>query len=572
MNVESGNSIENTAHITCVRLVEAIVSYGAKYAVCCPGTRNAPLLMALARCEQLKKVVVTDERSAGYVALGLAQQSLQLVAVVCTSGTALSNLAPAAAEAYYSHIPLVIISADRPKEWIDQNDSQTMHQAEVLSNAVKWHYSLPSIPASDEQSWWVNRMINDAMANVTSAPIAPIHINVHVGEPVNQTATAPSGYTDIISTPIHHTLSAEIASALNEEITTARRVMVICGFMPPDRHLAKSLSTFAKRSNAVVLCEQIANITGEGIINQAATVISEMNKEERETLAPDLLIYIGGAIVSRKTKEFFRRFGVGKQWRIGNDRCIIDSFKHCNRIVDLNPESFFEAINSCEQNINADGSNYASLWQSLRKRALLSHQRYVANARWSTLSAMDIISNHIPEGTILHLSNGLSIRLAQLFAMPQVSQWWSNRGVSGIDGCTSTALGASIAAEGKDVLLITGDMSFSYDINGLSSQYNSRHLKVIVTCNAGGGIFRFIKSTSSLPELERYFEVKRNAPVAQLAQAFGFDFFQADSKESLAKQIDAFFSDKNPAILAICTDSETDAEILRKYYSRSRKI
>lgn len=571
MNVKSISPIENTAHVTCMRLVDAMVAYGAKYAVCCPGTRNAPLLMAIARCRNLEKVVITDERSAGYVALGLAQQSRQMVAVVCTSGTALSNLAPAAAEAFYSHLPLVIISADRPKEWIDQNDSQTMHQAEVLADAVKWRCTLPSMPSSDEESWWVNRMINEAIINVTSAPVAPIHINVHIGEPINQTATIPSGYTKVISTPIRHTLAPETAVSLNTEICSAHRVMVVCGFMSPDQHLTKALSTFAKRDNAVVLCEQIANMPSDDIMTQAATVISEMGKEEREMLAPDLLIYVGGALVSRMTKEFFRKFAIREQWRVGNDRCIIDSFKHCNRIVDLSPVDFFEAINNCAPTSNSTNSDYAYLWQGLRKRALSSHQRYMENAQWSTLSAMNIVSNHIPQGTILHLSNGLSIRLAQLFAMPQISQWWSNRGVSGIDGCTSTALGASIAANGGDVLLITGDMSFSYDINGISSQYNSRHLKVIVTCNGGGGIFRFIKSTSSLPELDRYFEVKRDAPVAQLAKAFGYDFFQADSQESLLNQIDSFFNDSNPAILAISTDSDIDADTLRKYYSRSRK-
>ena len=165
MNETEHNQSENTIHKTCRRLVELLVHHGAEYAVCCPGSRNAPLLMALARCKQLRKVVITDERSAGFAAIGIAQQTQRLVAVVCTSGSALLNLAPAAAEAYYAHLPLMIVSADRPKEWIDQNDSQTMRQPEALASVTKWRCSLPSLPASDTESWWVNRMLNDAFAH-----------------------------------------------------------------------------------------------------------------------------------------------------------------------------------------------------------------------------------------------------------------------------------------------------------------------------------------------------------------------------------------------------------------------
>ncbi len=570
MNETEHNQSENTIHKTCRRLVELLVHHGAEYAVCCPGSRNAPLLMALARCKQLRKVVITDERSAGFAAIGLAQQTQRLVAVVCTSGSALLNLAPAAAEAYYAHLPLMIVSADRPKEWIDQNDSQTMRQPEALASVTKWRRSLPSLPASDAESWWVNRMLNEAFAHALQKPFAPIHINIHIGEPICDTDNEPSGLHVIEHTTAMPRLGDGERAVLAKQIACERKVMIVAGFMPENDTLAQSLIALAKRSNVVVLSEQLANVKGLGIITQTDVVLSEMLESERDDYAPDLLIYAGGAIVSKNLKMFLRKHAQCQQWRVGVDRCIIDTMQHCTRTIGVDAADFFKDILSQPVD-NAIESEYSHMWHSLAQRAAQSHHRYVADAPWCNLSAMHTICQNIPPETILHLSNGLSVRLAQLFALPQVKQWWCNRGISGIDGCTSTALGASIAAKDKDVLLITGDMSFGYDVNGLSSQYNTSRFKVIVLCNSGGGIFRFIGGTSSLPELEEYFEVRRDMPVDKYAAAFGFNFYSAASASDLLTELTKFFADNHPAILAVDTDSAVDAEVLRGYYRRNKK-
>jgi len=559
---------ENTCHQTCSRLTEILVAHNVKYAVCCPGSRNAPLLMAFARCKKISKVVIADERTAGYVAVGLAQQTRCAVAIVCTSGTALLNLAPAVAEAYYAELPLIVISADRPKEWIDQNDSQTMRQPDALASFTKWRCSLPSQPIGEMQSWWANRMLNEALATAENEPYAPIHLNIHIGEPICGTTTEHSGFTEIHHTPTIPQLSGKIYAELNAEICSAHKVMVVCGFMPPNDQLSQALGKLTERKNVVVLSEQLANVSASGIITQVDTMLSEIPIDKRKKYAPDLLIYVGGAIVSKNLKNFLRKYADCKQWRVGADRCIIDTFMHCRRTIGVTAEAFFSEIAKQKSTVQ-NNSDYSQMWKSLSIKANISHLNYISSAPWCSLSAMAKIKNAIPPETILHLSNGLSVRLAQLFAMPQASEWWSNRGVSGIDGCTSTALGASIASNGKNVLLITGDMSFGYDINGLCAQYSSPNFKIIVMCNSGGGIFRFINGTSSLPELEEYFEVKHDIPVGKYATAFGYKFYSAKSASELDAVLPLFFSDSNPSILAINTDSPTDATVLRGYYHRN---
>ena len=246
--------MQNTSHKTCHRIADLLVSRGVRYAVVSPGSRNAPLLIALSREERINKVVVVDERSAGFVALGISGATQRPVAVVCTSGTAVLNLAPAIAEAYYQQCPLLVITADRPQAWIDQNDSQTMRQNGVFANFVKKSYSLASVIESDEQSWYVNRILNEAYFEATSGTCRPVHINIHIGEPIYSLCEAEdSGFRPIDRAESSETLATSRAKSLAEQIAHSQRVMVVCGFMHTDERLEALLRAMAQRDNVVVL-------------------------------------------------------------------------------------------------------------------------------------------------------------------------------------------------------------------------------------------------------------------------------------------------------------------------------
>lgn len=557
---------ENTAHLTCRWLAEMLAEHGAEWVVCSPGSRNTPLLMAMAREKRLRKAVVVDERSAGYIAIGIAQQTRRPVAVVCTSGTALLNLAPAAAEAYYAKVPLIIVSADRPQQWIDQNDSQTLRQPLALSQVTKWRASLPSRPSTDDEQWWVRRILNEAWQKVSTAPMASVHINIHISEPIAETTQIANDNWNSILCPVATPRLADAdAKVLQRLMASEKRVMVVCGVMHPNKSLTNLLIHISNRSNCVVLAEAISNIRGGKIISEPEQALCQISRDNKSSLAPSLIIYLGGALVSRRIKEFIRNHPC-QQWRVGIDHNIIDTFKHLTCNIGVEPEELFLHLTEAEQT----ESDYAANWAAIATAARISHEQFTQNAPWSTLAAISAISRQLPQSTILHLSNGLSVRLAQLCHTPQASEWWSNRGTSGIDGSTSTALGASIAApEGKNVILITGDMSMNYDLNALNSSLDYSRLKIIVLCNGGGGIFRFIDTTANLPELEDYMEVKHSTPVHDFARAFGFDYFAAESSSQLNEVLPRFFSNSKQAILAVFTDSATDALVLRNYYNRN---
>ena len=560
--------MQNTTHKTCHRIADLLVSRGVRYAVVSPGSRNAPLLIALSREERINKVVVVDERSAGFVALGISRATRQAVAVVCTSGTAVLNLAPAVAEAYYQQCPLLVITADRPQAWIDQNDSQTMRQNGVFANFVKKSYSLASVIESDEQSWYVNRILNEAYFEATSGTCRPVHINIHIGEPIYSLCEAEeSGFRLIDRAESSETLAASRAKSLAEQIAHSQRVMVVCGFMHTDERLEALLRAMAQRDNVVVLAEHLAQIEGKRIINCIDAALSAIPSDRSTDFAPDLLIYVGGAPVSRLMKQYLRTYAAhAEQWRVGLDENIIDTMQGITMQVHTGATQFFEDILALNHEICR--SDYSAKWMHLLHQGLESARDFASRQPWSDFKAMDIIMHSLNDDVTLHLSNGLTVRYAQLFERVSGVAYLCNRGVSGIDGCTSTALGASLVSE-KPVLLITGDMSFAYDVNGLASQYNSSRLKIVVICNDGGGIFRFIKGPSALPELEQYFEVKRHIDVAKYAAAFGFDYFEAASEETLSQNLRRLLACDKAAILAVTTPGEINADVLRNFYNRT---
>lgn len=572
----SYNDIGNmtTDHEACAMLVDVLVGQGLKYAVISPGSRNAPLIVAFSREERIRKWIVVDERSAAFVAVGIAQQTESPVAVVCTSGSAVLNYAPAASEAYYRHLPLLFISADRQAEWIDQNDSQTIRQSGALANVVKRTFDIPAVVATDNRLWWINRMANEAAILARRVPMGPVHVNVQLGEPLCGLAERGAGMARIIDDcEVRRTLGKDAARHYATMIAQSRRVMIVAGMGQGDERLGGALARIARLPNVVVLTETIANLADERFIPTIDRTISAIPDAEKPDFAPQLLVLFGGSLVTRMLKQFLRSYPAAEQWRIGVENGIIDTMQHLTRNFDMEPADFFaEIAGELESIAYGDvGSDYAARWKNIEAVAAGRHAKYVDCAPWSDLKAFSVLLPRIPAAVRLHLSNGTPIRYAQLFDCPNIACSYCNRGVAGIDGTTSTALGASLVSRSETTLLVTGDMSLSYDLNGMSSQYNSERFKIVVMCNGGGGIFRFINGPSELPELERYFEVSRDLPVRQYAAAFGFDYYEASDERQLADVLGSFFANDKASILAIRTPAEQNAVILRSYFASLRE-
>lgn len=556
-----------TDKTVCNILADLLAAHGVTDVILSPGSRNAPLIVALHRRPELRCRVVIDERSAAFIALGMSLESGHPVAIVCTSGSALLNYAPAVAEAFYRRVPLIVISADRPEEWIDQDDSQTIWQQDALAPYVKRSCDISDLSTAGNL-WYADRAFNDTLLEAVNGRRAPVHINLRLDAPLGHENDYTPGSARVISMvrPAAELPTAE-ARQLGTLLASPRKVMIIAGFLSPDERLNRALAKLAALPNVAVLTETVANLHSPAFISRIDTFITGLSPEEKSQLAPHTVITLGGALVSRFVKEWMRGIDGLDHWHVGESHTTIDCFKHLTRRVEMEPYIFMRQLASAMQPHRAE-CNYAADCREAYRRSIARHDRYVASAPWSDLRAFACIIPAIPRGWNLHLSNGTPIRYAQLMDCSRIHRSECNRGVSGIDGCTSTALGASVAYGGV-TLLISGDMSFQYDLAALSSTLLSPRLKMIVICNGGGGIFRFIANTRSLPEVEPCFAVGIRLPLRELAEAYGCSFYSADSEAALRMVLPHFIADTAaPAILAINTPPEISAETLRGYFNK----
>lgn len=561
---------ESTDKWICRELISLLRDYGVTTIVASPGSRNAPLLVAATKEKTIEVIPVADERSAAFIALGHATLSDAPVAIMCTSGSAVLNYGPAVAEAFYRALPLIVISADRPYEWIDQDDSQTIRQPGVLANFTKGSYDLDE-SATDADKWYANRMINDAMTLALSGRRGPVHINVRLDTPLGRKSDTVHPQPRRIATLCpREDLTVSDARLYGRRLASPRKIMIIAGFMAPDSRLNQALGRLARLHNFVVMTETIANMHNPAFISRIDTTLSQMTDDDRRELMPDVVITLGGALVSRHIKDYIRSIDHAEHWSVGHTHTTVDCFRHLSLRIEMRPEVFFPQLASAMQP-HQTPSDYSRRWELIARRAEATHQAYVSAAPWSDMRAFSAFMPMIPRNANLQLSNGTAVRYAQLFATRDYHRSDCNRGVSGIDGCTSTAIGAAMAYPGITVL-VTGDMSAQYDIGALAYASLAPGLRIIVMRNGGGAIFRFVESTRDLEELEQYFAHPRQFPARQVAEAYGLDYFEAADEQTLRAVFRSFLSAPRAALLAIDTPAEESARVLRAYFNRASKF
>lgn len=560
--------MQDTSKKFCSIIFDILQKKGVKDVVCSPGSRNVPLLLAAAAREDMKKHFVVDERSAAFFGLGISLVSKSPVALVCTSGTALLNYAPAVAEAYYQNIPLIVVSADRPVQWIDQDDSQTLWQDGALSNYVKKSYSIPAYGDEDKElQWYVNRIVNDAIDRACTGRPGPVHINIHLGEPLSGKSIRKLMQERIITTLYSDSIAnKEKLKELALELANSK-IMVVIGFQTPDSSFQKAIAEFSRNPNVVAMAETISNLHLRQEDYCIDPILTTFETESLDAIAPDIVISIGGALVSRKLKEYLRRNSNRcKHWSVGYSHITCDPFMALSLRIETDPYRFFKSINGLLRKIKISGNitSYKDIWNSFKSKALDLKKSYIENSGWSELKAFNLILKNIPSSYNLYLSNGTPVRYAQIINYPLPHASYCNRGVSGIDGSVSTAIGGAIAFKGNS-LLITGDLSMTYDIGALSLKNIPDRFKIIVMDNQGGGIFRFIPSTSNLEECEEYLCQTPILPLQQLAVGYGWNYFECNDEISLMKNLESFLSSSIKSILKVTCDGKLSASILKTY-------
>ena len=510
-----------------------LVAHGIRHAVCCPGSRNSPIVHNLNECPDITCYPVTDERSAGFYALGMSQCLKQPVVVCVTSGTALLNLAPAVAEAYYQHIPLIVISADRPQAWIDQLDGQTLPQPDALGRFVKKAVSLPEVISSppesggvrgglNEQHWFCNRLVNEALLEKH----APVHINVPISEPLFD--------YNVAELPVERKIELLPAGISNQTLSHVCRM-----FMQSKRPLL------------------IAGQPMNPGYDEAVCLIGD-----DESYVPDLVVYIAGSIVSKRLKRFLRK--AKETWVVNATGEVTDTFMNLTRVIQGDAEVVDDQIRFL---LEQEPHPFVQKWENLLAKVRAHAAAYKPD--YSEMAAVKCFETQLQlMGTGLvgyvHYANSTAIRLANIFAQHSV---YCNRGVNGIDGSLSTAAGFSVVTE-ENVFCVIGDLSFFYDQNALWNQNLQGNFRILLLNNGKGGIFNLLRGLEQSPARDQFVAAEHHTSAEGICQQNNVKYLKATNMEELQQGISTLLNinSSRPVLLEVFTDPAEDERVFKDYY------
>ena len=555
-----------------------------------PGSRNVPLAIGFASNKKFKCYSIVDERSAAFFALGLSQKSKKPTILICTSGSALLNYYPALAEAYYSEIPLIILSADRPEYKINIGDGQTINQSNVFEKNILYSNSLKQdcshateeiiksnlqkivndkadyskIEKLQKSIQKNNEEIIEIAFNLSINKMQPVHLNVPMEEPLYEFNDSPSISVKVKKKP-EKKLSLTDLDNFYKAINKASKIMILIGVSDGYILSKKSIQKINSCSSIIVMKEHTSNVFNESFISNIDRLIGPIELQSNsdslfDELSPEIVISLGGMIVSKKIKSFLRNYKPRKHFHIGNN-ISKDSFYSGVEHINTNANKFFENID-----LNKSDSKYFEKWNQLDYSKLDLHNRYMKVINFSDLKVFEILTNWIPKKYNIQVANSTPIRYFQLFDLKNKNMMFANRGTSGIDGSTSTAIGSSVQND-SPVLLVTGDLSFFYDVNALWNKHIPKNFRIIIINNSGGGIFKILPGFKENNLFSEFIETQHNLSARLIAKMFNFNYTRVSTKFGLNLYLRTFFKNsKKPKILEIKTSSVKSTKILKEYF------
>lgn len=540
-----------------------------QHVVLSPGSRCAPLVIAFNRLKELECLSVVDERSAAFFALGIAQQTGKPVGLICTSGSAILNYAPALAEAYYQKIPLVVMTADRPNEWIDQGENQSIQQYEVFKNFIKKSFQLPVQINEDKDLWFSDRLVSEAINTSLYPDFGPVHINVPLREPLYELEEDTDSTPKIIHFPSpSFSLAPEEWAALSKSWNAAEKKLIVVGSQKhPSKEVEKLLNALAKNESVVILKEAISNINGTDFIEQIDPNIELITSNNLNQFTPDIVLTFGGSVVSKKLKFWLRKKAPKSHWHVTKNFEHWDNFQSLSKVLQSDVLPILENL---VNNQTASTSTYKKEWITLNSSVQQFTEKYIQELPFSDFKVFDFILKSLPETCNVHLGNSTPVRYANLLQLDPSKNLIinSNRGVSGIDGVSSTAAGSAYVNGNKLTFVITGDIAFMYDSNAFWNKHLKWNFKVILINNGGGNIFKIIPGPDKLEELDTYFETSQHLDARQLCKAYNLAYFEGNDLEQLEVNWKDFIAEKEKAaVLEIRTSNELSASSLKTYFT-----
>ena len=559
-----------------INLVDILSKKGVKNAIISPGSRNAPLTIALVRHPDIITKSVSDERSAAFIALGMAQNLKQPVAICCTSGSAAYNYAPAVAEAFFQEIPLIILTADRPKEWIHQHDGQTIYQSDIFGKHVKQSFEIGTDYSHPDSIWHIERTINHAVNLAKSYPQGPVHINIPLREPFypteNEEISFGSDNRIIEVLNCERELSKTQWHDILNKFQAYDSILIAGGQRENNAELTNILQKLQDEFHVVCIGDVISNAGFDAISKHDIYL-----KPENENLRPELLITFGKSFISKGLKSFLRKNKALEHWHLQIGENLIDTFQSLTKIIPVQPLYFFtkmyedldfEKFRAGEEDRD---ENYKNDWLSYERKATIYVERFfqatIHKDHFNEFYVIKKLMDSLPENCQLHLANSMSVRYANYIGVDfkKNIEVFANRGTSGIDGCVSTAVGQALSTD-KLVFLLIGDVAFFYDRNGLWNRYLPDNLRIMLLNNHGGGIFRIIEGPNKQQELEDYFETVQDLNAKNTALDANIDYCHVKTEGDLEANIDSFFSPMGKSkLIEIETNSKTNAEVFKLF-------
>ncbi|MBL7856274.1 MAG: 2-succinyl-5-enolpyruvyl-6-hydroxy-3-cyclohexene-1-carboxylic-acid synthase [Cyclobacteriaceae bacterium] len=531
-------------------IAEICAQKDIKQAVLCPGSRCAPLVIAFSRHPQLEVKTFSDERSAGFIALGMTQQSHKPTVLLCTSGSAAFNFAPAVAEAFFSQIPLIVFTADRPAEWIAQHDGQTIYQTDIFGRHVKKSYQLPQEYDHADAQWAINRIVNEALNISQQEPKGPVHINAPFREPLypgkDETITFRESVRIIHDSRPEVVLSDYQKKRIQDQWKSFHNVLIVAGQHDYQHDILGALQHLIHEHPIAVVGDVISNLHPlEDVVRHADVFLGQASDDVKKSLRPDLLITYGKSVISKNVKIFLRQYAPRIHWHLQASGAVSDPFQSISEIFQVSPFTFFSQLSlfgNDETFERQKQANYKKLWEVEERRATRTLREFFPQPELSELELVGQVLENLPVNATLHLANSMSVRYANFIGLKAAQKGirvMANRGTSGIDGCTSTAVGQSLNSDSPQ-FLITGDVAFFYDRNAFWHNYPLPNLRIVLLNNHGGVIFKMIDGPGSLPETEDFFVTKQNLHAKHLCDEFGYDHLRLDSKRKLKNLLKDF--------------------------------
>lgn len=547
-------------HIT--TFIHACIRNGMTHVVCSPGSRNASLVIAIDEHPALSTIVVHDERSAAFYALGMAQELKSPIGLICTSGSAMLNYYPAVAEAFYQCVPIVVMSADRPTEWVNHGDGQTIVQEGVYQNHIRYEARISKEHTESE----INAEVDSAFIAGLNTWKGPIHFNVPLEEPLyDKREVEWEREEEIDRSSQSLNLLEESKEELSKIWKASPKKMILIGQHDKDLALKNGLFDLCNDSSIAVLVENTSNLTNQRWVHCIDRTLAGISEEELEKYQPDLLITLGGAIISKRIKQFLRKAPIKSHWKAGHDFLEMNTYRKLTHSFDTNPADFVEILLS--MNLNRNASNFGSLWKQLDFLNQEKLPAFFETMPYSDMAVFETLLDYIPEDSHLHMANSSVVRYCQLYDPIPSLRYFANRGTSGIDGSTSTACGVALSSPTKCNVLITGDVSFFYDTNAFWNKQLPANLRVFLINNGGGGIFRIIPGPRESDQLENYFEAHHDRKAEFICKAHDVNYLSASSMGEIEVQMSDFFEESDrPKLMEIFTPRELNGEVLNEYF------